>query len=517
MEQFDEAVMKAKVILNKSHTVLIVPFTYGKQYVHIGKELTENGWEICDSQNRKNILEHINILIPNNPEKKRNGAIGCEYVLNRNFREKHQLPKNESHNLYLIIDQKRKFSFKISKISLFLFETQVGFLTYEIMHTDPSLDSIIMTNYYLKHLNHLYKGSLFSQKEYHFASASIDALTENDRTLSSITFSLLGECNVTSYFASVTNEPENALVYNTILLDENFNLGGNSEEQLGKYIFYLRRTFKESYKPAPSELELTHNTQILQLFENSFWGVSLEGLSNVVYLTKDPTTNQFFQDNYQTNLVHSYFYLYMIALHQRYALLSLNQHAQELPVSESLNIEEFEEIQNARKKINYFILRCFFKHVSSVTHQQRLYELIENTLQIEALKEDLRIELEALSSVAELQQYYRIKENEKEEKRLKAVLEEQKETEQMNQAIRDKEEQERRERHADTFLLYSTIFVVISTITGAWSILTDFFVKNKQPLFHFSADIMLLIVSILFIALGFISYKQIQNKWKVKS
>ncbi len=487
------------VNLKKSKTVFIIPFTLREDYKHLHDRLINSDWDFPGKASRKYILDHVKHLIQFDDQSLGNGTIGREYILKEHAREKYNLPVNASHKLYLIT-KKGEYIFKVNKVSLFLFETRTGFLTFEVIHTNKNLDQIVGANYYIKHLHHLYQSQLLNQKEYYLSSQGlVDESVESEesrRTMSSITMKILEPIGVERYFSSENNQPESALVYNSLMLLDTFEVTENKEKLLGEYLFKLRRSFKESYKPAPSELMLKDNPQIIQLFENSFWGVSLEGLTNVVHLTNDQVTNEFFNGNYQSNLSQSYFYIYMIALHQRFALLALNSRAQDIPKNEQLSAGDFEEIQKLRKEINFFILRSFFKHVSSITHQQALYERIEKCLQIEELKGDLHLELEALSSVAELQQYYRLKEQENEMRKLR------------------EQEDQQKEKHADTFLIWSTVFVVFSAITGTWSVIADLFRKSTEPLFHYSAAKAMLIVSIVLILGGIGAFVSVKRKWK---
>lgn len=504
------------VNLNKSKTVFIIPFTLKEDFTNLHETLVKSDWDIPKKVSRKNILEHVKNLIQFDYDSFGNGTIGREYILKDESREKYKLPVNTSHKFYLLT-KKGDYIFKVNKVSIFLFETKIGFLTFEIIHTNKSLEQIVSTNYYIKHLHHLYHSQLLNQKEYYLArnNAQVpsDRVEESPLTMSSIAMNLLEPIGVDRYFSSENNEPESAIVYNSLMIDETFEGVEGKEKLLGEYLFKLRRTFKESYKPAPNELMLDKNPQIIQLFENSYWGVSLEGFTNVIHLTNDHVTNEFFNGNYQSNLAQSYFYLYIIALHQRYALLALNSRAQDMPKSEQLSVADFEKIQKLRKEINYFILRSFFKHVSSITHQQALYEKIEKCLQIEALKEDLRLELDALSSVAELQQYYRLKEQEADRRRLREQRDLQRERDKEEQERKDKLEDQRKEKHADIFLIWSTVFVVFSAITGTWSVIADLFIKSNQPLIHYSANKALLIIAALLILGGIGAFLSVKKKW----
>lgn len=553
--EFEASKIRTKTITDKSKTILIIPFSYGKGYQEVNETL-EQDW-IIDNENveRKNILEHVSNLIASNQEEITNGTIGRYFELKKEARKKYYLPVNSSQNFYLMNEKNEEVTnFKITKVSLYLFETQIGFLVYDVKHNSPDLEKIILTNYYLKHLNHLFRSHLYNQAEFfsYFKKNAkpIDELTKNFRTLSEISGNILNELQIITYFTNSQNGPETAIVYNFMLLDKMFTREPEWENKLKLALYKLRKGYKDSYQPPPMEFDTDHNPQIIQLFKNSYWGVSLEGLTNLVYLTDNQVTNDFFTSNYTGNLEISYFYIYILALHQRYAFLALNVEASEISKGENeTNIDDNAaetKILKLRKDINFLILRGFFKHVSSVTHQQTLYEAIAKNLSLEELKLDLHSEMEALASLAEMQAAKRerekdredlkFKEEEREDRRAREALEqkrleqereerrawellEQKRLEQEKEDRRDREreEDEKKERNADRFLIVSTIFVVISAITGSWSILLDFFVRSKLPPVPFPAPYALAILSALFIALGILGYKYILDKWKSNS
>lgn len=555
MDDFDILKIRTKILTEKSKTTLIIPFSYSKSYQEIEETLAAD-WIIDNKKvERKNILEHVSNLIASNLADITKGTIGRYFELKVDAREKYHLPVNTSHNFYLMDEKVEEVTnFKITKVSLYLFETQIGFLLYDIKHNSSDLETIILTNYHLKHLNHLYNAFLYNQKEYFLyikkKAKPMNELSMNFRTLSEISGNILNELRVDTYFTNSKGNPETAILYNFMLLDRTFLSELQWEEKIKLALFQLRKGYKNSYLPSPLEFDLINNPQIIQLFKNSYWGVSLEGLANLAYLTQNNVTNDFFTSNYIGNLEISYFYIYILALHQRYAFLALNVEASDISKGEDETIidENSSEakVLKLRKDINFLILRGFFKHVSSVTHQQSLYEVIAKNLSIEELKQDIHSEMEALASLAELQAAKREKEKEKQELELREQLREERRAREVQEQIRleqereerrawelleqkrleqeredrrdrEREEDDQREKNADRFLLISTIFVVISTITGSWTILVDFFVKSKRPPLPIPAPYVLLILSIIMIGLGIWGYKFINDKWKSNS
>ncbi|NGY80464.1 hypothetical protein F6Y02_41600 (plasmid) [Bacillus megaterium] len=168
----------------------------------------------------------------------------------------------------------------------------------------------------------------------------------------------------------------------------------------------MRKSFKDTYNAAPSEFEIDGHDEILQLFENSFWGVSLEGAAHIAYL-KGNEGDIFFKDTHAQNVREVYFYLYILALHQHYTLQYFSTLVSRLPATLEKYLETKKNgqkaIENLRARMVFFTLRCSFKQVSHISHQTSLYEMFRRALRIEELMDELHLELEALASITEIE------------------------------------------------------------------------------------------------------------------
>lgn len=170
----------------------------------------------------------------------------------------------------------------------------------------------------------------------------------------------------------------------------------------------MRRSFKGSYKPAVNEYDLNHHAEVYHPFENSYWGVSLEGMANLTHLTKDSKTNRFFLGNYYGNLERSYSYLYLLALHQRYALLNTTIQAAQLPNTMNAYLQSDdpkakEQLQMLKEKMVFFTLRSSHRQVSSSTHQSKLYEIMRSVFKIEELMNELHFKLDTILHITSMQ------------------------------------------------------------------------------------------------------------------
>ncbi len=424
-------------------TRLVVPFWYGLNYEQAEEALS--GVKLINKKGdaipvwkrgtiaANHLFQNISRLIDSsNTNDEHNETIGKRFVFETTARLKFGLPNSISTMMTLKIKESKQALVTVSGIELYLFETQVGMVVLELKHPEHcTVEQLIETNYYCKKLN-IDTALSFYPKGPDGEPAEVK--------LNEICLKLVNELGPVEFFEKDKEEkavqannvpeesdnlkilpkPSNALVYSAVLLDAGFTGRPGWPELLKQYLFRLRRSYKESYKPAEKEFRLESNPEIAQMFENSFWGVSLEGMTNLLHLVDDAQTNAFMRGNYFGNLSGTYFFLYILAIHQRYALLRFAIEASQLPKSKHLGSQQIAEM---RQRIANFSFRCLFRQVSNITHQAKLYNMLRQVLGIEDLMEELHYELEVLSSLAESDQNKRrmlLKEQEEKEKEAEA-------------------------------------------------------------------------------------------------
>lgn len=468
---------------------LIVPFSYNKDYSLMLNKLckqNENSsyWHDEDLDTDR-LFHHISKLIHFNDEWEE--TIGRRFVITDEGRAKLELPTKDQL-VYLIHKRKKPeyYYLCIKQVELFLFETQVGFIAYELEHLDNpqdneagypyqhlkkvpdlSVDTIINANYFAKSFKR--KNDLDT---YYYEKKGTN---QKGFRLASITSKIIDDFDVDSFFEheakSNENTASNALVYSALVLGKPFIREGDSQEKLGKYLYYMRRAFKPSYKPAPREFELEKNPNIMQFFANSYWGISMEGLTNIVYLIEDDdVTNNFMLSGYTHNLENAYFYIYILALNQRYTLLRFFG---------QVGSPTGNNIIKSRQHIARFWLRSLFRQVSNVDHQDHLYKRIHKVLGIEDLLEELHSELGLLADLSLIQ------------------------------------EQQQESIFQGRVMILSTIFVGISTAQSVWTMYT-YYKGNLFPIlfsWHFWLFFAALFIIIMGTGIwGYKVFKQLKNK-----
>ena len=196
---------------------------------------------------------------------------------------------------------------------------------------------------------------------------------------------------------------DNRLMGYTFLLTD-----PGSEESLKTDLFYLRRFYKESYQPAEQYLRLLENPEIVQTFKNIYLGMTLEG--GVVWGIR---SGHPFMEQFQKHAETRYFFPFLLAFHQRIALLHLGEQAEVISYQAErteISAKDLGRTEKLRLRILDFLLHCRFSQVSNVTMHNQVYERWCDVLRIHPLLDDLKVEVEELD---DLLQRHSLREEEK--------------------------------------------------------------------------------------------------------
>lgn len=186
-----------------------------------------------------------------------------------------------------------------------------------------------------------------------------------------------------------------------VSLAEGTSPDGADAAELGEKFFWLRRVTKESYLAAPVDLPLEGRPDTIRTFANTFVGFSLEGMAVLAIRTGHP-----FDDERPNRVRHSHFAHYLLALHQRAALLSLALDAGNLPRITPALVDHgsdlVKRITDLRLRAVDFNLHHRFSQVSTMTHYAGLYGRLVDALAIPALVDEVRDEIAELEEVLRL-------------------------------------------------------------------------------------------------------------------
>lgn len=467
----------------------IIPFVFDKEYVQVKKDLASksngenNVWEGKKFNAGQRLFEHVKKLIYDNDAS--NETIGIRYQLKDNARVMMGLTGNAGDQLILKLKNDKEYQYKIKNIHLYVFETQIGFLAFEIEYDikNNQLEYIIEANYNIKNIVQN-RDSIYHRKKIS-ANESVDIKLPMNQIISKLT----EELSITTFFENELGLPKQAIAYNAVCLKD-----VNPEKSfIERYLYEMRRLFRKSYKPSSEDLKIEDNKEVVQLFENCYWGASLEGVANLYYLTEDDETNAFFKNSYKGAITNTYLYIFFIALHQRYALLNYLTIASQIKKTSSVSKEDLdiiESIKTEKMKIAYYNLRCSFKNLSNITHQNKVYGLIRETLKLDDLSDEVNKELFGLAQILENQ----------EEKVLVAEEIAKKKEEREKEKVRVEEEKCKNQKEAQRFNFLTiavaslaAFFWLPSIVVSFWDIIS----RTCEGKIPFSGTWMILI-SILF-------------------
>ena len=305
----------SNVLSNRNYQ--IVPFIFEENIDEIlklyknDKEIQKN-WIRPQKTSAEYLLTYVNNLISNNDKEK--GRIGIVFELdirNSNY-EKLGITKETKAKKVLQYGDK-KYDFNYNFIKIYLFESNVGFLVYSL-NFDENIENIINGNNAFKKYNHSiasesYEKIIKNQEEkiefeknkrkinneaidyqnkvlQNLKNIENDLKSKKRSTLVKELIETLG-INVTSFFTN-TNEPDYSHIFTYLRLPKE-----STEEEIKKYLFQLKGGVNESCKPTLKELDLENGDGNIHLYENYWWGTSIEAITCICKDTNDEKANGF--------------------------------------------------------------------------------------------------------------------------------------------------------------------------------------------------------------------------------
>lgn len=469
------------MIPRRQVTRLVAPFGYRQPWQESVNAVSSSYWRQEDPGNQR-LLRHIDNLVKSASSAAE--PIGKRWVLSAAGREHYGLPPSPELAIQISIGDEQ-YQCHLLAVELYLFETNVGFLVFDVDYpADYTLDDMIQANYHLKK----------------FTLPALELTFEAQGKRQACRFSEAVRRVVEPFDWETFFEQDDlliALVYYMALLPQPAASSREPDrfmEWVGSRLFRMRRSFTHSFKAAPEQDRLAVQDEVESVFQNSHWGISMEAMANLAYLTGDPNTDEFFEGAYIHNVKTTYFYLYLLGLHQRYALLMLSIMASRLP-AQLTGLQDGGVISELQERMAIFTLRGSFRQVSNVTHQSRLYDKLRSMLRIEELMEELDTELEVLSSLAEVRARRREERQRIEEEKRKALLE------------------KRQVRFHNYVMIMSTLFVVISTVADAFGLIDTLRSRGLPPLYS-TSFYLLSAVSIVIGILVLLMFGVLISNWR---
>lgn len=211
-------------------------------------------------------------------------------------------------------------------------------------------------------------------------------------------------------------------------------------EKTPQLLYKLQNFFhsEQGENPAPEDLDPQHQDW-LPYAQGQWFVFALEGGS---FLAVNSSTEQFFRETLPQHLRQEYFLLFLLTLHQRFALMSiLEQVADSWVTDEETRLQQFEQI---RDRLLWFTARGYFAQVMQRAHHHRCYCQWQQVFQLKQLYQEVNDEVREMQEYLTLQYLRRLEAAEKESERRRNEEREQRAAAEKENERRRNEEKEQR-------------------------------------------------------------------------
>lgn len=298
------------------------------------------------------------------------------YRLNVNCRRHFSLPprKTDALDFYTRAGGDTPQRVAITDLKLYLFESRVGYAELECEYESRSLEDYVDLNYFISEAksekNRFISHEKVWNEETRTATVKDTAFTVGE-LLSCLFDEISGGDSTAVQFSYQKVKP---LVYSYLLVDE-------KPDDIKDLLFHLNKNYKDSYKFAADCTAV--NT--LHPFDNSYWTSSLNGATNLSFLTGDKITDGFFTDDFYTKAKDTYYFLFLNVLHQRHAIARITGemgHLDCLVNDYYLMSEQLKQAKTCEARAINLKFRAFFKYPSSIEHINNYYDMLYKSFQI---------------------------------------------------------------------------------------------------------------------------------------
>ena len=344
---------------------------------------------------------------------------------------------NDSISAY---EDKETADFNIVDMGMYLFNTGIGLLWYEISDINLNTEQLSVFNFHFKELN-IAKNYHYFKSDYYDYFIMGDYISRILKVLGVDLKYYSSRLNLSREKDSAVFVPDKAILFNYIVFDKNEEvlgevIGDNQEKSLIKAAYYFSKGYKSTYKVLPDiEKNMYHP------FQNAYWNISKEGAG--FYLVDSDDNHKFYTADkglYQ-KVMNDYFLIYIIVLQQEYTLLKyaemigknltanpdkyldseLYDENEEKNNSEFIRLER--EVRRLTTEVNVFLTKNVRASVSYVQVQNELYLYARNNLNVLNDIKDLTLGLDSLQGLLhDSKQQWESDEEEKRDKRINTTL-----------------------------------------------------------------------------------------------
>lgn len=314
------------------------------------------------------------------------------YRLCMSGRKWFDLPPRKTDMLDFVCRQSglEPLSVAISEIKLYLFESNVGFVELECEYESRLVEDYFNLNYFICEAKS--EKNLFVSHEKVWNEQSKTAeICDKEFSVSALLKKLFTAICKDEKTVTPLYQSSKPLVYSYLLLDK-------QPENVGEFLQHLAKNYKSSYKFDDS----CTKTKTVHPFENSYWTASLNGATNLSFLTQDELTNSFFENDFYIKTKDTYFFLFLNVLHQKYSIMRIMADMGQLDrLSNNFLVME-QELRLARKLEDQAInlkFRAFFKCPSNVEHINQYYDMLYDTLQVGVFYDSFTADIKNLQNI----------------------------------------------------------------------------------------------------------------------
>ena len=392
----------------RQFTKFVFPFKFDANKVSPERAVIENkkggSLNVFErfSQKTESLREGLDLMLDENGG---SAKIADCYKLNINCRKYFSLPPKKEECLEFTSRQAGSDTMRvaITELKLYLFESQIGFAEIECEYDSDSIDDYLQLNYFICEAKSDKNRFVCHEKIWNEETKTKD-IVDTEFTVEDLLNKLLSYAASDQSAVEFSYRRAKPLIYSYVLADE-------KPEDINELLQHLTKNYKDSYRFDDSCSKI----KSLHPFENSYWVASLNGATNISFLTGNDITDGFFKDNFYVKCKHTYYFLFLNVLHQRHSVTDIMGRMGHLDrlVNDYYIMDK--QLRLARKYEAEAInlkFRAFFKSPSSIEHINDYYDMIQNAFQVSAFYDNFKTDISNLQNICS-KYVERIKERDK--------------------------------------------------------------------------------------------------------
>lgn len=379
--------------------------------------------------------------------------------------------------------QEVEVPFTFENVQIYLFRAGIGMLTLEVK---PQTDSLELWQNFLHFFRYLGRDEKLTARkksgkdswEKFFPNFGNEESNKKDEygNLSKIVYGLLKTIKKNKWW-------EDVFIHNQMMPYTALFISDYPAQNDYQLCYKLRNFFhtKQGENPAPTDL-LPNHSSLVEYSERQWFIFALDGGN---FLAFDPPNTTFFRETLPDHIRKQYFQLYIIALHQRFALMDMSHDVAEhwWAKNEDERMNAFERI---RDRFLFFTARGYFAQVMQREHHHRNYRKWQEIFDLNQLYNEVRDEVREMFDWLQLRQSKHLEQIAKEQSELakqesKEAARREKEAKELADELAKKEiqrEKENKERIEQFERRLSIFALLIALGIGIPALVVGFFGMN---------------------------------------